>query len=445
MKRYTPGSKKALAANKRPPPALPSPITRKPMLKAALPPGLPPLSRLTAGHLTGALALAAVITGIYGVIAWGMFIVSGDFVAHISLAQRLYETGRLPAPHFLFHALTAALFAMHLAPSLVFAGRFVLLGCYALLALIMYGLLWILFQTCGSGIGRPAVLFLAGLATLLAEPITLSHAFAIGFLWPEPYVIPTSTMLKPFALASFLCAAWYLSRRCKIDIRLVSLFALATIAGSLSKPSFIICLLPASAILTIYRLVQGRPVSLTALVAGLGIPAAAVLAWQFYETYSGYSTSGMYHDSVMWAPFKILSYWATGLFSKFLLSILFPLVVAIVYWDEARRDSMLQLAWLCFLFGALYSYLLVEKANWAAGNFVWSGYITVFILFVASMVFWLRQAALATSRGWSRTRVLLCGCAIALHAISGARMDWLFLTHYGCHLNFRTVEFMCNS
>jgi len=35
-------------------------------------------------------------------------------------------------------------------------------------------------------------------------------------------------------------------------------------------------------------------------------------------------------------------------FPGFSLSILFPLAVAVLYWKQARRDTMLQLAWLRF-------------------------------------------------------------------------------------------------
>jgi len=45
--------------------------------------------------------------------------------------------------------------------------------------------------------------------------------------------------------------------------------------------------------------------------------------------------------------------------------------------------------------------MLAEKVNWPRGNFVWSGYITAFTLFVAARLFWLRQIApqmLATAR-----------------------------------------------
>jgi hypothetical protein len=407
-------------------------------------PALASLPRPTAGHLAAAACLSVVIAGIYGVIAWGQFIGSEGFQGHLDFAKRLYDTGHPPVPHFLFHALTAALFATHLAPTLLFAGRSVVLGCYLLIAWVTFALFWSVFRN--SAIGRPSVLFLAALSALLAQPITLAHGYALGYLWPEPYEIPTSTVLKPFALASFICTAWYISRRYKMDVRLVSLFALCTVAGSLSKPSFIICLLPASVLLLLYRFSRKSPVSFPELLAGLYLPAAVVLAWQFYETYSGSSSKDMYHDSIMWAPFKFMAGWTTGLVSKFLLSIAFPLVVTVLYWKRAYRDTMMQLAWLCFLAGAVYTYMIVERVHWASGNMVWSGYITAFTLFVASIVFWLRQIAFSPSHGWLfQGRVLLCGVVIALHVISGARMDWLYLTHYGCTLIFQTAKFACPS
>jgi hypothetical protein len=106
---------------------------------------------------------------------------------------------------------------------------------------------------------------------------------------------------------------------------------------------------------------------------------------------------------------------------------------------------MLQLAWLCFAAGALYTYGFVEKIGWANGNFVWSGYIAAFILFAASAFFVLRQIGSAASWKSARTAALVCGLALALHALSGLRLDWLYLTHYGCSVSYTTAEFLCES
>lgn len=402
-----------------------------------------PPSKPSAGHVAAAAALTLIITAIYGIIAWGMLTGSPDFRAHIKYAKVLNETGQPPIPHFLLQALIVALFRIHLAPSLVSAGGLVLLGAYALLALTMYGLLWRLFRE--SPWGRPLFLFLAALAILLAQPISLSHAYQLGYFWPEPYAIPTSTLLKPFALAGFACAAWYVSRRCQPGLRLVALFALATAAGALSKPSFLICIAPAAVLLAAYRLARRLPICPAGLLAGLYLPAAVVLGWQFYQTYSGHGAPAAYHDTIGWAPLKFMNHYTTGLFSKFLLSILFPLVVAVTYWRRAARDVILQLAWLCFIFGAFYSYMLVEKTHWAAGNFTWSGCIGAFILFVGSAVFWLRQFSYGLPSGWRRWRVVVCGALLALHAICGIRMDWLYLTHYGCPEDYAAAQFACKN
>jgi hypothetical protein len=394
-----------------------------------------------AAHITAAFILAILVAGVYGRIAWGMFISSGDFVDHISLARRFYETGRPAVPHFLFHALTAGLFAAHLASSLVSAGRFWMIACYIVIPLLLYGILWIEFKN--SFVDRPLVLFGVALATFVAQPITEAHAYALGYFWPEPYQIPTSTLLKPFALAGFFLTIWYLTHRGRIDARLAALFALTTIAGALSKPSYLICILPAAALLGFYRLLRRAPISPSGLLLGLYLPGAAVLGWQFYATYAGHNADSTYHDAIDWAPFKFMSYWATDLLSKFLLSIAFPLAVALVYWKEARRDAWMQLSWLTFLFGTFYSYLLAERVNWGAGNFVWSGYIADFLLIVGSAVFWLRQVSRKPRSLWLRSGAILCGAVLLLHAVSGVRLDWSYLTHYGCALDFRAVEFLC--
>jgi hypothetical protein len=393
------------------------------------------------GHLIAVSVLTIVIVGIYGTIAWNMFDSNPDFRVHLRVAQRFYDTGRPYAPHFLFHGLTAALFATHLVSSFAVAGRSVMVGCYVAIPLLLYGLLWgALRHTSG---GKPLVLFLIALATLLAQPITRAHAYALGYFWLEPYQIPTSTLLKPFALIGFACTIRCLSHRSPGNVRLAVLFALATALGSLSKPSFLICLAPAAAIMAVYRFVRRLPVSLPGLLAGLYVPAAAVLGWQFYSSYSGHGAGGAYHDTIIWSPLKFMSAFATNLPAKFLLSVAFPLTTTILYWRETRRDVMVQLSWLCFLFGAFYSYMLVEKAHWSAGNLGWSAYITAFTLFAGSVVFWVRRVCFDPPRSWFLARALLCGIILSLHVISGVIMDPRYLTHRNCQVDYANAEFVC--
>jgi hypothetical protein len=88
---------------------------------------------------------------------------------------------------------------------------------------------------------------------------------------------------------------------------------------------------------------------------------------------------------------------------KFFMSIFFPLVIALVFWQWARKDQALILAWLGFLMGALQYFLLIEKGSrFTHANFLWGAQITLFMLFVVSIRFLLKhEAVLKQSLQWS--------------------------------------------
>ena len=382
---------------------------------------------MPARHLTAAALVATLVAAVCGSIATGLFAGSSDFRSHLTVALHLYETARPIAPHFLYHGLTAVVYAVQPGPSIFVAGAVVIVAAYWLTGAVTYAIYWRVFRQ--SRLAVPWVIAVISVATLMAQPITTVHTYTIGYLWPDPYHSPTFTMLKPFALAGFAGTVWFLTRHQAAGAGPGVLFALVTLASALTKPSFVICALPSTALMMAWRLWRRLPLSSWALIGGLYAPAGAVLAWQFLAAFSGAGGDEMYQDSVSWAPLKFMSHWATGLPAKFAASTLFPLTVAAVYWPTARRDTLLQFAWLCFGFGAVYSYAVVETDHWAAGNFVWSGYITLFTLFVATTIFWLRQVASSEGRWSMRARV--CGAVFALHVMSGLRLTWLYLREYG--------------
>jgi len=383
--------------------------------------------RLSTRHLIAAGLVAIAAGAVFGAIAGTMFLTSGDFKFHLDIAKRFSESGRPAVPHFLFHGATAVVYAVLPGASLAAAGTLVMAAAYFLTGGVAYAMFWRRLRE--SRLAAPLWLAVATLATLIAQPITMAPGYTLGYLWPEPYTSPTYSMMKPFALAGFAATAWFLARRRAPSVGIVLLFALVSIASGLSKPNFIICLLPAAALLTTYRIWRRQPVSTAALVVGLFVPAAAIVAWQIFASFAvgGDADAAMYQDSVSWAPLKFMRHWATGLTAKFVASTLFPLTVTAAYWPQARRDTLLQCGWLCFGFGAFYSYALAETRNFHTGNFVWSGYITVFTLFVAAAVVWLREAAAAEGK-WPVGRALVCGAGFALHVASGARLTWQYLS-----------------
>ena len=206
------------------------------------------------------------------------------------------------------------------------------------------------------------------------------------------------------------------------------MFFLAVCGGALAKPSYLICLLPAVAILAAIRFLLGAPISPGAMLIGFGLPAVAVLAWQYLQVFAGSRGVVQYGDTIMWAPLRFMHHWASGLVVKFLVSTAFPLTVLILYWRTALRDGMLQLAWSTFFFGAAYIYLLSEKIRWYHGNFGWSAYIALFLVFTASMVFWLRKISAMRLRGGMWWRELVCFAVLGAHVTAGVLLDKAYLT-----------------
>ena len=238
--------------------------------------------------------------------------------------------------------------------------------------------------------------------------------------------------MKPLALLSALYAAAFLRARAGRGASLLAIAAaaVATVAGSLAKPSFVMCLVPAVMVVAGWRLIRKESFDRRAVIFGLLAPAIAVLGVQYLLSFSGVAGPVEYQDSIGFAPFKVMGYFADGLAWKLALTILFPLSVYILYWPRARRDTALNLAFLLFVFGAGYAYLLAETVHWSAGNLIWSGYITAFVLFVFSALFYVRQVLSTPLDKRVAIRHLVCLAFLILHVQSGIRTEIGFLQHW---------------
>jgi hypothetical protein len=200
-----------------------------------------------------------------------------DYIGHVKWAEDLYRTGKIAMPHFLYYLLIDGLYAAHLASSFLLAGRLVVIGTYALAAVLVYGALWAVFHG-HRWLGRAPMLLAATGAVLVAQPIARLPWYAIGYLWNDPYNTPTFTLLRPFAVAAFFLTVRFLFGRRRPDWGLLVAFFLAVAGGALAKPSYLICLLPATVILASLRMLRRAPLSPAALLIGFGAPALAVLA-----------------------------------------------------------------------------------------------------------------------------------------------------------------------
>jgi hypothetical protein len=155
------------------------------------------------------------------------------------------------------------------------------------------------------------------------------------------------------------------------------------------------------------------------------------LGWQYLATYTPDRLLRV-EGGIFFAPLAVYAQDSGMLLPKFILSILFPLIVYALYYKDASVDIGLNLAWLNFIFGAFYTYMLAESGlRFQDGNFKWSGQVTLFILFIASVVFFLHQNA-----GWLSGRLekkpddaFMVGVIVfGLHLVSGVLFYYLQLT-----------------
>ena len=376
------------------------------------------------------LGRAASVTAIPLVMAPGMCLIAytsivtrmlpvHDFGAHIDSARELAETGEM-LPHFGFHATVIMMQALTPADWMAAAG-IVTLGGVAACAVVVA---WWLREALGTS--ARALLVASALvpaALFVVQPIlpldpTQSDEWLIGYFPPNQWHSPTTLFSKPFALLLLGLgpAVVWPSHGTRADRTRMLTSAALVVVSVLVKPNFMMAFLPALSVLAV---LHWRHTDWRWLGLGFATPTVAVLTWQYAVTFMG-NTDGA---SVILAPLhEIGLHSPTDLVTLgwcLVASVLFPLT-AVACFSSVRADRRVLLGWVTFVVGVAIGYLLAEGGLRAgSGNLLWSGQLAAFVLFVASAVAVLRDAATGGA-GVSRFgRFAVCGIAFLWHVTSG--------------------------
>lgn len=352
-----------------------------------------------------------------------------DFEYHNAKAELIVEQPLAvmqEVPNFLYHVLAGVPPLPNV--SVGFRGALVMTASTVFSA-------WLLFAQLVRVLperSRHAELLVAGfvLAFTLAAPVNLftPQNLYYGYFPTTVYHNPTTILMKPFALGAF----FMLPRLYDAGFRSARPYAwlvgygLMTVLGMLAKPSFIMVALPALAVVTLYRLWKHAYVHWLLLIGGVVLPALLLLVYQTLVLTSPELGGGIYIE-----PLRTHFEWTLHydkqadqqLLEKLLLSIAFPVLVFVLYWRESRKDMLFLLAWVMLGFGLLYSYLLVDRIEIAAGNFIWSAQIAVVLLFAAAMRLLASQPLAAW--GWRGGTSL---AVLGLHLLAGFYWYYLHLT-----------------
>jgi hypothetical protein len=339
----------------------------------------------------------------------------GDYVGHVAFAISIAEAGILDFPHILYHVLVIALVKLLPFLNYVNSGLLVCLAFSVATTVLLYRMIRPVLS--GSG-WRPSLL--AGLFTtglMILTNISLfdfqRQNFYAGSIPVNVYHNPTILVLRPLALLTFIFALSVLQNHIHFNLHSVSLCILIIMLCMLAKPNFLLCLLPALLLISLYRWFRHESVPWCMFMIGIIVPISILLTLQYLATFASGSDS-----RIIIAPFLWVEDTSFNLIPKLILSILFPLCILAFYWKTATTNLALAVSWLSFGFGAAQLYLLAETGErMTHGNFQWSAQITLFVLFVFSLVFWVQQ----DRRKW---QWWVCAATFGLHVLSGV----VFLT-----------------
>ncbi len=332
-------------------------------------------------------------------------------------------------PHFLFQALSAGVVRL-LNVDVTMAMAIVI----TLATLTLGAVLFVVFRRALAGEGtltwgQGAVVIGAVLALLVVAPLAFfdPQNLYFGFFAPNVYHNPTVNLMKPSAVVLFFAGlacfnpAW---RPRLLGLWLLG-YALLTAVCLFSKPNFIIAWLPPMALATLYFMVRRRPIHWVLLIGGIVLPAGLLL---FIQTQTWTGGAG-----IELSPFEIYDLWTLhyeptanqDLLLKHAASVVFPLLVYLLYLPQAARWLTFNVAWLTFFVGAAYVDLLIDRSNPTAGDFMWGAQFGVFLLFMAALLLLLRYHR---AHGWRDPRLLLAGATLGLHLLAGVNWYYLHLT-----------------
>ena len=247
----------------------------------------------------------------------------------------------------------------------------------------------------------------------------LDNQFYFGYIGLANYHNPTVVMLRPLALLSFLLASKIFTGVRSSD-RSIIFSAVLVVLSALIKPNYALTILLGLAGMVAFYWLAKKKIDWRMLNFGFILPAVLSLASQWVFLFLLSAEAG---EGIFWMPFVVESAFSENLPLKFLLSILFPLSVYVIFFRDVIKKSDMQLAGFTFLAGAAQLYLLAEGGERLFhGNFRWSAQIALFLLFAVSARYLYRQKVMLQWKGKFITGLLymvhlLAGVAYYLYAL----------------------------
>ena len=311
-----------------------------------------------------------------------------DYTSHITHAAQMQRGEQTHISHPLFHAQVILYGALLPAVAPIDIG---FLAGLTAIALLLPLLLHALRNSADGRIPDAALIFLA-LCLAVIAPLTIwaDSKLLIGYINPTVYHNPPQNLLRLFVIPVSLLALRIFHGRARPSVNqrlyILLLCGALLMLSTLAKPAYTIALLPGCCLFALWRAMRGISVDWALLIFGVCLPGTLILGLQFLNSYINSAAD----SSIAFGFLTYMKLWlpAWRIPAQLLLSIAFPLAVYALYWADARRDTYLNLSWVVFITAALWTYSFYEEGRrlWH-GNFLWTGYIALFVLMFASLRF----------------------------------------------------------
>ena len=358
-----------------------------------------------------------------------------DFGSHIRRAVGLPENPQY-VTHVLFHAIFLFIHRLAWFIPRSFSVMIAILAVMLPVPMITYAL----FRRAAGHTTSSGILIFISLALSIMSPITIwIDVGTLGYINPISYHNPTVITARLFVIPLSLLALRIFQeqayRNLNQRVYVLLLSAVMVLLATLAKPSFTFALLPACCLFALWRSFKRKPVDWF-LLLGFCLPGICLMAIQYmivYESADRTSTVAIGFLTVVreWIPIWRVPF-------QFLLSLVFPLAVFAMYFEQARQNLYLKMCWVIFAVAATQMYFLFEDGRRLAnGNFVWGSYNAIFVLMFASLLFLLKQHAREYQLGsgeWMifgmpvSRKVAFAFALFALHVVSGVAYYYRFIT-----------------
>lgn len=335
-----------------------------------------------------------------------------DILYHAELAAEQLRTGVVNTGYFLFH--WSAIAISFLTGSMEQAAIYVVLASRVATALIILRFFGLQLSDIGSRLALCALV----IGALIVTPITLFtttvHNTYMGYIAINTHHNPTTEVLRPIALASFIAlGAWLAAEDSAARRRtLLWLFGGLTALSVIAKPSYALCIYPALLFFLPFEFPRSECTRRFAALAAALLPTVMIQIAQYHAYYGEAADS-----RIVFQPFAVLHEPIVVLLAKLAASVAFPVAVTWLFPREARSDMHLRFAWRLLLAGLLLHVALAESGpRMPHGNFGWGSQIALFLLFLAALRVWARVLFGSEPK---THRLVASAIVLALHLASG--------------------------